>query len=175
VPHGNRASPEPAFELAATDDLVHWQSSGELQNHWISTLKDQAESTQCTFASISDDSAQGRNALEMALGLAESDSARGSRDMLRGYSWVTVCGPETAKRLGGAERLRKTGAFHEVDELSYAGLLLRATETYAEYTEDRVRRVFEALAPALPPGVAEPISGYEHLKLVYGVNAADCR
>jgi hypothetical protein len=34
-------------------------------------------------------------------------------------------------------------------------------------------RVFEALAPALLTGRPEPIRDYEHLKLIYGIDAAD--
>jgi hypothetical protein len=75
-----------------------------------------------------------------------------ARRYLRGYEWTTVCPAEIAKALGGADALRASGAFAEVTELGKGGLLLRATEDPAEWTDDAVHRVFDALRPALPPG-----------------------
>jgi hypothetical protein len=163
------------LELTVTNDLVPWQSSQELQNRWVSALRDQAEAVRCTFGYIADDGAQGRTGLELALNLSAAKTIPLSRGVLRGYSWTTVCGAELAKRLGGAESLRRGEAFFEVAEFPSGGLLLRATESYADYDEERIGRVFQALAPVLPQGTAEPVYGYEHLKLVYGVDAADRR
>ena len=73
---------------------------------------------------------------------------------LRGYSWVTVVAAELAGRLGGAEALRASGAFYEVSELRDGVLWLRATPTINDFTGKRVRRVFDALAPVLLPGLA---------------------
>jgi hypothetical protein len=79
-------------------------------------------------------------------------SLKEGRRFLRGYEWTTICPAEIAKTLGGADVLRASGAFAEVTELGRGGLLLRATEDPAEWNDDAVRRVFEAVRPALPPG-----------------------
>lgn len=76
----------------------------------------------------------------------------GGRQVLRGYSWVTVVPSELAAKVGGVRALLASGAFVVVEELPSGGLWLRATETPADYDGDAVRRVFEALAPVLPPG-----------------------
>jgi hypothetical protein len=57
-----------------------------------------------------------------------------------------------AQSLGGIEAMRASGAFAEVLELGTGGLLLRATEDPADWTEEAVLRVFEAVRPVLPPG-----------------------
>ncbi|MFJ4467913.1 hypothetical protein ACIP2X_10625 [Streptomyces sp. NPDC089424] len=91
--------------------------------------------------------------LEAALSRSRRKSRRESRSLLRGYSWVTGVPGELAARLGGARALRATGAFHAVRELRGGGLLLQACETLAGYDAHRVRAVFHALAPVLPPGM----------------------
>ncbi|MFE9922804.1 hypothetical protein ACFYQA_14825 [Streptomyces sp. NPDC005774] len=82
-------------------------------------------------------------------------SVREARNMLRGYSWTTVCPEELSVRLGGPEALAATGAFHRVVPLSAGGVVLQATETAAAYTDNAVRSVFEALHPVLPPGMPQ--------------------
>jgi hypothetical protein len=90
--------------------------------------------------------------LDVVLGRDPESSAAASRVRLRGYEWVTICPRELADRLGGPERLRASGAFAEVYPLRHGGVLLRATDDPADYRGDRVRAVFRALAPVLPPG-----------------------
>ncbi|MBV1855921.1 hypothetical protein [Catellatospora tritici] len=80
------------------------------------------------------------------------DSIAAQRSLLRGYSWLTVVPGELADRLGGAAATRATGAFHQVETLPQGGLWLLATEHFDEYDPVAARRVFEALAPVLPPG-----------------------
>ncbi|MER5636207.1 hypothetical protein ABT095_04550 [Kitasatospora sp. NPDC002227] len=86
-----------------------------------------------------------------------------SRQALRGYDWWTLCPKELAGRLGGADALRVTGAFHEVTELPSGALRLQATDHYRDYGPEAWTAVFRALAPVLPPGVpkyfphAEPV------------------
>jgi hypothetical protein len=63
-----------------------------------------------------------------------------SREVLRGYPWVTVCGPEIAARLGGPDALRASGAFHEVRVLPTGSVWLQATERLGDYTGDALRR-----------------------------------
>ena len=92
---------------------------------------------------------------------------------MRGYSWVTVVTPELAARVGGAEVLRGSNAFCDVAALPTGALWLRATPTINEFTGDRVRLVFDALAPVLVTGAAKFRIPGETYRLVEGVNAAD--
>jgi hypothetical protein len=77
---------------------------------------------------------------------------------LRGYSWVTVVPAVLAAQVGGAGGLRDSGAFASVDEVAGGSLWLQATSRWSEYSEYQVAvdRVFEALAPVLPPGAPKP-------------------
>ncbi|MFY1668708.1 hypothetical protein ACN27G_01915 [Plantactinospora sp. WMMB334] len=116
--------------------------------------------------------------LDATLGRSAEESAEQSRGHLRGYEWVTVCPRELAAGLGGADRLRASGAFAEVRPLSHGGLLLRATDDPADYRADRVRGAFRALAPVLPPGLpgalpTVPPAGSAVLSAVPGVLAGD--
>jgi hypothetical protein len=77
---------------------------------------------------------------------------------LRGYSWVTVVPAVLAARLGGVGALRGSGAFAVVDEVAGGSVWLQATRRWSEWAGDQavVDRVFEVLAPVLPPGMPEP-------------------
>lgn len=70
---------------------------------------------------------------------------------LLGYSWLTMCPPGPAGRLGGAGTLRASGAFWQVDELADGAVLLQATERAEEYDLTAAERVYEVLASVLPP------------------------
>lgn len=96
-----------------------------------------------------------RTSLDAALRRAPEDSLREARRYLRGYSWITVVPRELAARLGGADALTATGAFAEVEALPPGGVWLRATDRPDTYDAAAVRRVFQALAPVLPPGLPE--------------------
>lgn len=99
-----------------------------------------------------------------------------SREVLRGYSWVTVCAPELAARIGGAAALAATGAFDEATELTGGQVYLRATPALYDYEGTAVRRVFEALASVLLSGRPRPTSRAAMSgRLVKDVNAADYR
>lgn len=78
-----------------------------------------------------------------------------ARQWLRGYAWVTVCPAELTAALGGADALERSGAFHQVVPLAAGGTLLQATETLAAFSDDAMRRTFEALAPVLPAGIPQ--------------------
>ncbi len=97
-----------------------------------------------------------RTALDTALRRYPDDSARDSRKFLRGYEWVTICPKELAERLGGAERIRASGAFADVVALHSGAVLLQATPTPAEYGANEARAVFEAVRAVLPPGQPQP-------------------
>ena len=57
--------------------------------------------------------------------------------------------------------MEASGAFYEVSTLRNGGLWLRATPTVNEFTGDRIRAVFEALALVLITGVAVNWKGGE--------------
>ncbi|MFC8242266.1 hypothetical protein [Streptomyces chartreusis] len=90
--------------------------------------------------------------LDVVLGRKVRKSVAEARQFLRGYSWVTVCPVELAERLGGVSSLESSGAFCSVIPLAAGGVVLQATETIFEYSDEAMRRVFSALAPVLPPG-----------------------
>jgi hypothetical protein len=97
-----------------------------------------------------------RTAVELTVGppwRLPEDTIPNSRRTLRGYSWLTICPQELADRLGGVDALRATGAFHEVEQLAAGGVWLLATADYRDYDQAVVERVFEAVAPVLPPGM----------------------
>lgn len=85
---------------------------------------------------------------------------------LRGYSWITVTSPGVLERLGGAEAIRRGGAFHDVMVLPSGGALLQATPSIGQYEGDAVRAVFEALGPALPEKAPWP-DEFDRFKLIY--------
>ena len=105
--------------------------------------------------------------LDGALYRGAEESARASRTHLRGYEWVTLCPKELSARLGSAEALRASGAFAEVTPLGQGGLLLRATDAPEEYRGDRVRSVFHALAPVLPPGQPCELPGHDLSRVAF--------
>ena len=97
-------------------------------------------------------SLQPETVLDQALGRSCSDSANASRRYLRGYGWITICPPEIADRLGGADALLGCSAFHTVYRLPAGGLWLQATEHVGQYTPAHAEAVFDVLRPVLPPG-----------------------
>jgi len=105
--------------------------------------------------------------LEVALRRSRRKYLGEARTYLRGYSWVTGVPAELAARLGGAQRLAATGAFHTVRELRGGGLLLQATETLAGYDDQAMYRVFRALAPVLPPGIPGADPARADLRVVF--------
>ncbi|MFF2101776.1 hypothetical protein [Streptomyces sp. NPDC058202] len=104
--------------------------------------------------------------LDAALRRRKRTSLRESRQFLRGYAWVTVCPAELTARFGGAANLEKSGAFHRVLPLQAGGVLLQASDTLTGYTDQVMQRVFEALAPVLPPGEPRPDPAYPAMRFV---------
>jgi len=101
---------------------------------------------------------------------------------LRGYSWVTVVPAVLAARLGGAGALRDSGAFAVVDEMVGGSVWLQATRQWSEWAGDQaaVDRVFDALAPVLPPGMPEagdlasiPLPGQPEERIPYLLSLRD--
>jgi hypothetical protein len=132
----------------------------EVSDRWAPVLCSMAGQIDASFGHLTDDAWEpGSTALDEVVlrarpGRAESMMA--GREVLRGYSWVTVCPRELAERLGGADGLAASGAFAEVEELPHGGMWLQATDHFVEYDDAAVRRVFEVLAPVLPKGMPKP-------------------
>ncbi|RZB17239.1 hypothetical protein StrepF001_21000 [Streptomyces sp. F001] len=84
------------------------------------------------------------------------------RSELRGYSWLMVISADVAVRLGGADALRESQAFHSVIALPNGSLLLQATPTFREYRGPAVANVYRAVRDVLVTGefrVPPPMPG----------------
>lgn len=91
--------------------------------------------------------------LESALGRSPScDGLPAAREVLRGYSWITIAPESVGDRLGGLAYFRGSGAFHDVATLAHGGFWLQATERFEVFGGSRADAVFRALAPVLPSG-----------------------
>jgi hypothetical protein len=104
--------------------------------------------------------------LDVALGRSTRRSVDGARSLLRGYSWATVCPAELCERLGGASKIRASEAFCKVIPLAAGGMVLQATSTIAEFSDDAMRKVFRVLAPVLPPGMPKFDPAYPKTRFV---------
>ncbi len=159
------------FSFSAPAADTGWPDSPQLQDQWADFVRREAERVSACAGKMTDDVGGGQTALQRA---THNMSAKieDSRSVLRGYSWVTIVAPELAARLGGAEQLAATGAFYQVSSLPNGGLWLRATPTINEFTDEKVRAVFEALSPVLLTGEAKFLAPSESYRIVMGVDAA---
>jgi len=123
---------------------------------WASLVRDVAARAGEAFAVVSDDAYNGEVGLQQCLPVAARKGTGASRDLLRGYSWVTICPQPISDRLGGVRALAGTGAFWAVAELPSGDTWLQATEHFGDYDDAAVIRVFDALAPVLPAGLPSP-------------------
>lgn len=156
------------------------------QDRWAELVKQWVSRTGACYAHVTDDAdVHGGTALEQATVHVRDDSGQARspesttprcHEVLRGYSWITVCAPELAARLGGVAALAASGAFTEVTELPQGQVFLRATPSIEDYHGDAVRRVFEVLAPVLLTGRPHPMMPVMgHARLVPDADAADFR
>jgi hypothetical protein len=166
------------FEAEAPADLVPWAGSPATQRAWADFAKEQAAAAGAEYGHVTDDANIGGTALERAIQgvTAEPPAVPRCREVLRGYSWVTICAARLAARLGGAQALRISGAFDEVTELPGGQVFLRATPVLENYEGAAVRRVFETLAPVLLPGRPDPaLADGTPARLVLDADAASYR
>ena len=134
----------------------------------LDMVREVAAEIPATFGCVTDDGgAGGETALEFALNAAWDDGITRSREVLRGYPWVTICAPQVAERLGGVDALLASGAFHEVQVLPTGSVWLQATERLEDYQGDALRRVFHTVAPVLPPGQPQPYVGEYLGRMIY--------
>ncbi|MEE1770331.1 hypothetical protein PUR34_19875 [Streptomyces sp. JV185] len=150
------------------------ETSLAAQTRWRNFLQRRLEGAEsdgrtCLYGCIADDIevATGRSAFEVALGVFPYETVPTLNHELRGYSWVTVCSPGVALRLGGQEGAEDAGAFSAVTPLSGGGLLLQATEDMRAYGPERVRAVYDALRPVLPAGEALSFITNQDIRLVF--------
>jgi hypothetical protein len=174
--HRSQRSPQwVRFEATAGPD-TGWSGSAAAQRTWADVVKSWATRLDACYGHITDDAHTYATALERAVGGGDLDPPLVPRchEVLRGYSWVTICAPELAARLGGAAVLAASGAFDEVTELPGGQVFLRATPALEEYHGEAVRRVFDVLAPVLLPGRPNPdlLAGLR-ARLVMDADAAD--
>ena len=164
------------FIMKAPASLTAWRRSARTGEDLIAFLDRWAGRLDACYGHLTDDADDtSGTALEMAtqrLGL-DSPTVPRCREVLRGYSWVTICSPELARRLGGVPALTASGAFYQVRALPGGQLLLRATPRLEQYKGAAVERVFRALAPVLLPGRAAADSAPIGARLVVGADATD--
>jgi hypothetical protein len=160
------------FEAETGGDLA---GQPETPLAWAGFLRGWAAAAGAHYGHVTDDATSHGTALERAvLGVtAEPPAIPRCRDVLRGYSWVTVVAAPLLARLGGAGALTASGCFTEVSPLPGGRVYLRATPALAEYEGPAVRRVFGVLAPVLLPGRPDPesVSG-SRVRLVLDTDAA---
>ncbi|MGW4391054.1 hypothetical protein [Streptomyces sp. NPDC004685] len=136
---------------------AEWEGSeAGSSRRWSEFVHGMATRLDPTFGHICDDALNhrytGRDTAGGRRGVRRS--IRMGREILRGYSWVTVVPKELALSLGGgAAALERTGAFYQVDELHSGAVWLQASENIEGYDEAVMEKVFEALAPVLPSGM----------------------
>jgi hypothetical protein len=179
--HRSDRSPTWVRFEAKAGSAAGWSGSAAVQRAWADFMKSWATRLDACYGHVTDDADTYATALERAVQGGDYDPPLVSRcrELLRGYSWVTICAPELAARLGGAYALAASGAFDEVTELPCGQVFLRATPALEEYQGEAVRRVFEALAPVLLPGRPNPdlladlgVAGLR-VRLVMDADAAD--
>lgn len=140
----------------------------------VAFLREFAEEHAPVFAEVSYAS-EHETAFENQFFLDYRETVSTSREVLRGYSWITVLSQEIGDKLGGVEALTNSGAFYEVAQLRNGGYWLRATESYGQYQMPEVDKVFRALAPALPAGKPGPLDPTEPRRMIVREDAADYR
>lgn len=163
------------FEAALPPDIVDWNGSSRVWQELLSFTREWVTEIETCYGHITDDADFLATALERATGQYSWDTVPRCKEVLRGYSWVTVCPAELAAILGGRIGLERTGAFCMVAEGAGGAVFLQATPTFGEYGDAAMRRVFEALAPVLLPGRVEAEGGEQFGRVVTGVDAADYR
>lgn len=132
----------------------------------VTFLRQAVDGSNPAFGRIELDNFNEYTNLDAALRRRRRRSLKESRQVLRGYAWVTVCPSELSARLGGVRALEASGVFHRVIPLRSEGVLLQASETLAGYTDAVMARVFEVLAPVLPEGEPHPDPAHPNLRFV---------
>ncbi len=161
-----------SFTFSASAADTGWPDSVQVQDQWAASVQRQAAQTNTCAGGMTDDIGPGQTALQrMTLNL--SADIADSKQVLRGYTWITILDGQLSARLGGLSRLQSSGAFCDVKELPNGSVWLRATPTINEFTGNKIRKVFEVLAPVLLTGLAKARFAAESYRAVEDVDAAD--
>lgn len=142
----------------ATEDMAHAHEKA-----MVAFLRSRADLLNPSYGSIGDEApGVSETSLEACLPMVilPAEQLPAGRSRLRGYSWVTILAAELIDKVGGADALQRSGAFAEVAPLAHGGLWLQATEHLADYDDDAMMRVWQALKPVIPPGM--PRDPYPH-------------
>ncbi|MET8282935.1 hypothetical protein [Micromonospora sp. NPDC005174] len=139
--------------VSTIDDAVANDPRGERE--LLATVRDVANLAAPVAVAVAVRGSLTDTPLEEALSRSSADYRKQPGRVLRNYGWLTVLSDEMAERVGGADRLRVSGAFVEVEPLAAGGWWLLATKTWDEYGPEQANRLFELLAPALPAGRPE--------------------
>lgn len=134
-------------------------TEAEFLGRWISVLTEATAFAEPTFAVIGESPSIGRTRLDVALGRSAEESIARAREVLRGFSWLTLCPAGLANKLGGPDALRGTGAFAKVTALPGGAVVLQATDSIVDYGPAETYRVYWALARVLPKGVPPHMQG----------------
>ena len=121
---------------------------------WIALIEQVAGMAEPTFAVLGERPDAGRTRLDVALGRTAEESVGQARDVLRGFSWLTLCPAGLVDKLGGRQKLQASGAFTTVTGLPHGAVLLQATDRLLDYGPHETHRVYYALRrvlPAVPP------------------------
>lgn len=125
----------------------------------LSFAREFSASSKPTFGHIAPMFDNARTALEMLLRVFPDGRLSTTANTLRGYSWLTICSEGVADVLGGAAALRASGAFNEIIDLN-GPIWMVATSQYRAYDQEAAKRVFAAVAKALPAGMPTDPSGW---------------
>ena len=160
------------FTFTAHAADTGWPESAPIQDRWVAFVRGQVAEVNACAGGMTDDIGPGQTALErMTMNL--SAGIADSRRVLRGYTWVTVLAEQLSERLGGEGALRASGAFRDVETLPNGSVWLRATPTINEFTNDKIRKVFDTLAPVLLTGLAISRFAAESYRAVEDVDASE--
>jgi hypothetical protein len=143
------------------------------QQSTLSFVREFADEWNVAYGEISYDRGSGRTAYENVFHGLPHQTAPVSREVLRGYAWLTLCPQEIGDRLGGVEGLRAGGAFAEVAALRNGGYWLLATEDWRDFGQPAAENIFPVLAAALRPGEPLPFNPDDPPYYVSRRNAAE--
>ena len=158
-----RVGSEPGWLLLGIDGPARYLLPAlDGQSPTAAFLRSLADSTNPTFGQIGEQQAgAGQTPLDAGLGRSVDASVRAAREIVRGYSWVTVISQEVGDSLGGLASLASSGAFVAADRLAQGGFWLQATERYEQFDLAAAVRVAEVLGPVLPPGRPLPAESWQ--------------
>jgi hypothetical protein len=107
-----------SFTFNAPAEVTGWPESAKTQNKWAEFLKRQAARIGACAGSVTDDIGPSNFALQRTTpNFSQGTSV--SREVLRGYTWVTVLAAELAARLGGAAALKTFRIVEGVDAADF--------------------------------------------------------